>query len=190
MISFIAPAFHEPIYHRLLMLSLLNQDCDQWECIVYHNGRNPEMKQWANSFADSRIKYLESVSNTQAWGCYNRLDALQHHITGKYVIQSSIQDYYTSNAVRIILSRMENEKVDICYWNSLYPKRQLEIFNTELAVGKIDWGNFCIPTEIARRIGIPEPDRITADAITIETGIRDGHFVERSKIDRVLMIKN
>ncbi len=189
-ICFIAPAFNEVKYNRSLIDSLLNQDSDQWKCIIYHNGRNSEMKEWVAGYNDSRLLYLESVTNTEMWGCQNRIDALYNHVDTEYVIQTSIQDYYVKNAVKMILGRMMNEKADICYWNSVYPQRQLEIFDTDITVSKIDWGNFCMPTDIARRIGIPEPDKITADGITVEKGIREGHFVERSKIDRVLTIKN
>ena len=188
-ITFIAPAHNEKREHRALLESLLHQYDERWELFVYHNGPNQEMKDWVNSYNDPRIKYLESETDTGSWGCHNRLDVLNNYLSTKYVVQTSIQDYFTGNAVGEILDRMEKENSDICYWDSLYyPK--FNLFTSELKLCYIDWGNFCLPVHLAKDLSIRYPDDSTADGLTIQLGVETGKFNIRTKINSVLTIKN
>lgn len=187
MITFIAPAFNEPIERRPLIASLLKQTNPNWEVIVYHNGPNPEFGQWVESFKDERILYKESPTNTGAWGCHNRQDALDYYTKGLFVIQTSIQDTYDSSIVEEILKLFD---FDILIWDSYNHLTGPEPLICEMTPGRIDWGNACVRTDLARRAGILYPQEFAADWLFFKT-ILDVHpLVYIRKIDRILTNHN
>ena len=104
MITFIAPTYNEIIEPYLFISSMKLQKNDNWRAIIYSNGTNPNCRKIVEDFNDPRIIYKESPENTGFWGCYNRIDALYNIVDTEYVCQTSIQDYFTPNAVDEILS--------------------------------------------------------------------------------------
>jgi glycosyltransferase involved in cell wall biosynthesis len=191
-ITFVALAFNECRSNRQLIDSLIMQTNPNWEVIIYHNGASVEMKNWATGFNDPRVKYIETeVNNDNA--CLNRLDAINNLVTTQYIIQTSIQDYYLSWAVELILKRLSETRADFCYWDSINHLCGHDVLITKLQMCYIDWGNFCIPIEIAKQIGIPgfEPTiRRGDDWYTVEKGLQMNLFKNITKINNVLTIHN
>ena len=114
MITFIAPTFNEIYEPYMFISSLLLQKDKRWKAIIYSNGQNTHCKAIVDHFNDKRISYKESIDNTGFWGCYNRIDALNNLVDTEYVCQTSIQDYFTPNAVSEILN---NVGYDLIYWD-------------------------------------------------------------------------
>lgn len=191
-VTFVALAFNEILSNRPLLDSLIMQTNPNWELIIYHNGASSEIKTWANSYNDPRVKYFETeVNNDNA--CLNRLDAINNLVTTQYIIQTSIQDYYLSWAVELILKRLSETRADFCYWDSINHLCGHGVLITKLQMCYIDWGNFCIPIEIAKQIGIPgfEPTvRRGDDWYTVEKGLQMNLFKNITKINNVLTIHN
>lgn len=164
MITFIAPTYNEKIEPYLFISSLLIQKNSNWKAIIYSNGINKHCASVVKHFNDSRISYIESETNTGFWGCYNRIDALNNHVNTDFVCQTSIQDYFTPNAVDEILNHIDN---DLIYWDSIHNHFNWDILKSELKPNRIDWGNFAIKTEIAKKVGINQPEYSGADFIFV-----------------------
>ena len=186
-ITFIAPAYQEKRSNRPLIESLLNQCNVNWRLCVYHNGPNQEMKDWANSYNDPRVLYVESESNTGSWGCYNRINALNNIVDTEYVIQTSIQDYYTPITVQSIMNCYGN---DLIYFNCLHNHYNFDILSSELKDCRIDWGSFCIKTNLAKKIGINYPEKGNADGLFIEECLKSSILNTIYKIDKILTVHN
>lgn len=182
MITFIAPAFNEPVERRPLIESLLNQTNPNWECIVYHNGHNSEFKSWVESYNDPRVIYKESINNTGAWGCYNRLDALDT-LTEGYVIQTSIQDIYEPTTVEEIVNTCE--RCGMVIWNST--NHLIGGFlNCEVKPGHIDWGNAAVNVQMAQKASILYPEEFMADWLFFKTLTETYPQMSICKIDEIL----
>ena len=80
-------------------------------------------------------------------------------------------------------------KYDLIYYNSLHNHFDYDILDTELRIGKIDWGNFCIKTDIAKKIGINYPQSNICDGIFIEECLRYPGL-KINKINKILTIHN
>ena len=191
-ITFIACSFDESFYNRQLIDSLMMQTDPNWKVIIYQNGASAEMREWVSRYNDPRVIYLETESNNGN-GCINRLDAIYNHVDTEYVIQTSIQDYYLKWAVELILNRLVETKADICFWDSINHLSGYEVLIAELKMSHIDWGNFCFPLEIAKKIGIPGIEvntRREDDWYTIARGLELGLLENKTRIANVLTIHN
>lgn len=186
MITFVAPAFNEVQHKCPLINSLLSQKDDKWECIVYHNGPNQPMKVWIESFRDSRLRYRESATNTGQWGCLNRQDAISK-VTTPYIINTSIQDYYTPNAVQDIMMAVE-QSVDLIHWQAINHLFNYNIISGEIAFGHIDWGQWCTRTEYLKRTGIVKPAEFTSDWQTLQAILQQGLVQRVHKINLPLCL--
>jgi len=187
MVTFIATTYNEKYDPYMFISSLLTQKESSWNAIIYSNGHNPNCKNIVEIFGDPRIKYLESETNRGAWGCYNRIDALYNHVVTKYVCQTSIQDYFTPNAVAEMLSDKDK---DFVYWNSLHNHLDWNLLDSKLERGKIDWGNFMIKTEIAKKVNINQPNDFAADWFFINDCLHSGLITNIKKINKTLTIHN
>jgi hypothetical protein len=185
MITFVAPTYNEAVEPYLFISSLLLQKNNNWKAIIYSNGINPICRKIVEHFNDARIMYKESPENTGFWGCYNRIDALNNMINTEYVCQTSIQDYFTPNAVEEVLSY---NGVDLIYWNSLHNHFSWNILDSRLEINHIDWGNFAIKTEIAKRVGINKPEYSGADGFFIGESL--GHIKSTQKIAKIITVHN
>lgn len=200
MVTFIAPAHNEPLDRRPLLISLLAQTNPGWRCIVYHNGPNPEFRNWVESHGDSRIEYRESPTNTGAWGCYNRSDALHNlnpgpNLEGFYIIQTSIQDTYHKDTVewihRIIRETNTTTRVpDIILWDSINHLTGPDPLIAEMSPGKIDWGNAAVRTSLAQLAGINHPEEFMADWLFFQTIMDIEPMWSMVKINQVLTKHN
>ena len=188
MITFIAPSFNEPRYKAPLIESLLAQSSPDWECIVYNNGPNTTMKEWVGSYKDTRLRYRESAINTGQWGTKNRQDAISKVIT-PYIINTSIQDYYTQNAVHDI-SLSLSEGVELTHWQAINHLFHYNTLSGEIAFGHIDWGQWCIKTEILKKVGIVRPEEFTSDWHTLQAVLQTGLVQRVHKINTILTIHN
>ena len=187
MITFIAPAFNEDIKTIPFVGSMLAQKDPRWKAIIYHNGVNPEMRSWVSSLNDPRLTYRESDTNTGYWGCFNRIDALSK-VDTEYVVQTSIQDYFTNNAVGDILQ--SEDFPDIIYWNSIHHYFEMNELVSELEPARVDWGNFAIRTSIAKQVGINHPTEFMADWLFVKDCLDSGLIHQRGKINKILTVHN
>jgi hypothetical protein len=187
MITFISTAYKETIDSYIFLSSLLLQTDNNWKCIIMCDTKNEYIDQTVKFFNDPRISIYHSQVNTGYWGHYNRKKALYDLVTTEWVIQTSIQDYFTPNTLSEIYKYTNN--FDFIYYDSIHNHFDYNVLVTSLKSCNIDWGNFALKTNIARQIGINH----------IESNICDGLFVEECikypnlkihKINKILTIHN
>ena len=188
MVTFIATAFNETFDTYIFIGSMLCQHDTNWKAIIYHNGPNKWLKYFVDSFADKRLIYKESPTNTEAWGTFNRIDAVNNWVDTEYVVQTSIQYYWFPNAVKSI---GEHQDQDFIYWNSINHLAGYEnVLDCQPIVDHIDWGNFAIKTSIARQVGINKPLEFTADGIFVTDCMNSGLIKSQLKLNKILTIHN
>lgn len=188
MVTFIAPAYNERFDSFVFIGSLLAQKKPDWKAIIYHNGPNKWMKYFVESFADNRLIYKESATNTGAWGCYNRIDCIQNLTDTDYIVQTSIQDYWLPNTVDNILAHHGH---DFIYWNSINHLVGYDnVLDSKPEINYIDWGNFAIKTSIARQISILHPEEFTADGLFVQDCMESGLVKSIVKLPKILTIHN
>jgi len=190
MITFVLLAHYEkePCY-KVSLGSLMCQTNPNWEAIVIHNGLNPELRDAIGvEFPDDRIKYKERIEPDVTRGVINRLWAINELVGSKYIVQSSVQDYFFPSLVQDILHSFRGDPGFI-YWNSI---NHLWLANDKLdarpEIRKIDWGNFCIKTKVAKQVGIKELMKDEADGIFVEEVMKTG--VVTCKIHSILTVHN
>lgn len=166
--------------------SLLLQKDSRWNCVVFCNGRNEGIETRMQRYLqDGRFSYVESVADSGHWGCFNRITAL-NFINTQYVVNTSIQDYYTPNATGEILSHAGS---DIIYWDCIHNHHQWAVLTTALEMTRIDWGCFAVKTEIAKAVGINNPTSCAADGLFIADVLGAGYH-NNQKINKILTVHN
>jgi len=189
MVTFVAPAFNEEYDPYVFIGSMLCQTNPDWHAIIYHNGPYTRLKFLVESFADSRLTYLQSPTNTGAWGCYNRIDAINNHVSTDFIIQTSVQDYWLPSAVDLITKQAQDH--DLIYWNSVnHQIKYAQFLDCEPVKNRIDWGNFAIRSSIAKAVGIQHPEEFTADGMFVEDCIQSNLIRSSVKIPQILTIHN
>lgn len=182
MITFIATAFEEKYDAHVFIGSMLCQKNPNWNAIIYSNGNNAYIKNLIESINDNRIIYKFSEENTGYWGCFNRIKALEE-VNTEYVVQTSIQDYYTPNAVDEILSRSE----DLIYWDCLHNHFGHNVLETKLQINHIDWGCFAIRNNLKEN-KINNPKSFGADGLFVEEAIKSN--ISTIKVNKILTCHN
>ena len=189
MITFIAVCHKETFDAYQFISCMMLQKDPNWKCIIYCDGKNEYIENSVSFFNDERIKYLYCDEPRGSWGTYNRIEALGM-VETDFVVQTSIQDYYTPNAVLELNNTIRERKADFVYFNSLHNHYDHNILNCAPVKCKIDWGNFVIKTSIAQSVGIREPDSFTADGIFVEDCLRENPYIQICKIDKILTVHN
>lgn len=195
MITFIAPCYKEKYDYYTFIGSLLCQTNPNWKAIIYHNGVDgayeahtacKQILHYEPKLID-KISFEYSEKNTGKWGCLNRQHCISDLVDTEYIVQTSIQDYWISNAVEEILKRTE----DFIYWNSVnhivgYDK----VLNSQPGIGSIDWGNFAIKTSIAKQVGITHPEAHAADGLFVSECMSKNLIKTQYKIPLILTVHN
>lgn len=189
MITLVATAHNEEVHNRVFVDSILNQIDPDWKAIIFHNGTNPEFKDYVESREDKRLIYRESKEDTGKWGTDNRQITIEECDTD-YIIQTSVQDYWLSQAIKYINEAL-TEEPSICIWDSInHLVGPCKILESELVWSKLDWGNFAIRASIAKRVGILHGGEFCADWLFVKDCIESGYMKKATKIPRVLTIHN
>lgn len=200
LITIVATAHNEDTPNRVFVHSMLNQIDKSYKAVVMHNGHNASMELWVNDQNDGAwneegtgyVKFKSSKVDTGNWGTANRQQAINECDT-EYIIQTSVQDYWLPQATQIINNILKEKKPDILLWNSInHLVGPCQVLDSQLAWSKIDWGNFAIRTEIAKKVGIQHGDKYTADWLFIQDVLNSG-LVGKDKIIKctaVLTIHN
>jgi len=183
MTTFIAPAHYESNCNMAFIDSMLNQTSKDWRAIVIHNGENEELSK-DKRLLDPRFEFIET-EDSGAWGTYNRITCIENCKT-EYIIQSSIQDMWIKTAVEEINKCNE----DFLYWNSLNHIFGYSLLDSLPVTGRIDWGNFRVKTEIAKKVGISRPTEFCADGIFVHDLMKSGLVKSIRKINKILTIHN
>lgn len=186
-LTLVAPAYKETIYNMPFIDSMLVQtQKDAWKALCIHNGpwgKCPTLKEKlsvANQASTGRILFSASPINTGNWGTANRQQAIDECDT-EYILQTSIQDYWLPQAMEYIIDTLEKNKPDVLIWNSInHLVGPCQVLDSQLEWSKIDWGNFCIRTDIAKKIKIKQ-DQYCADWFFIQDALQSG-LVDKNKI--------
>jgi len=187
MITFVATAYNETIDTYQFISCLILQSNPNWKCLIYSDAPNEYIKKSIEFFNDNRISYFENKQPTKWWGHHNRKRALFEMVDTEFIIQTSIQDYYTPNTVELIYN-LTNE-YDFIYFNCIHNHFNYQILDSKPVVCRIDWGSFAVRTSIAKIVGYNY----------IEDDLTDGKFVEdcfrypglrHIKINQILTVHN
>lgn len=193
MITFIAPAFNEKYSPLMFIGSMACQTNNNWKAIIFHNGSNPIMEDEVDMIIDKydlndKISYFSSETNTSNWGTYNRKYCISELVTTSHVIQTSIQDYWMPVAVEEISKHLDK---DFIHWNSINHLFGYHgMLNSAPEPGRIDWGNFAIKTDIAKKVGIRYPREFTADGLFVKDCLQSGLVKTTTKLPQILTIHN
>lgn len=185
-VTFIAISYQETneIFMFIGMLKCIKNP--NWKAIIYHDSPNQWMKEQVEYLKDDRISFIEAPINRGSWGAYNRIDALKM-VDTDFVIQTTIQEYYTPN----IVDELEKQKTnDLIYWAVVHHSFDYAVLDSTPVRGQIDWSNFALRSHIARKVGINHPDSYIADGLFIEDVMKSGLVKKAYKIKKILNIKN
>ena len=189
MITFVATAHLENAPNRPFIDSILAQKDPNWKAIIYHNGPNKQLQEWIEAIDDSRLSYTESIVDNGNWGTANRADAIHQIVATDYIINTSIQDYYTQNAVQEI-NKMIEQGADLISWRGINHLFNFNEVNGELAFGMIDWGQWCVKTEYIKKTGIVNGREFASDWFTLKAIIDSRQIKNYKKINSILHIHN
>lgn len=195
-LTLVAPAFQEKAHNMVFIDSMLNQTRqDGWKVVCYHNGRPEDNGVYMSraAFNDNEsIHFTWSDENTGNYGCNNRQTAIDNCDT-EYILQTSIQDYWLPQAMDYIVKTLERTKADIVIWDSInHLVGPCQVLKSELEWSKVDWGNFCIRTDIAKKVGINHGDAYCADYGFVLDVLQSGLVDEKKiiKLPYILTIHN
>ena len=188
-VTFVLITYKEPVGDFYVSLgSLLQQKNPNWKAIVMQDGPLPDdrARKIIEQFNDERITYFESEENEGSWGCYNRKRAIEM-VDTEFIVQATVQEYYTPNFVDIIEANKYN---DIIVWPCIHHSFDYTVLTPELRRTKIDWSNFALKTQIAKRVGIPYPEAYMADGLFVEACLASGLIKRKIAIPKILNVKN
>lgn len=187
MVTFVATALDEKYESYQFISSLILQSDSRWKCIIYCDEPNDYIRKCVEFFNDDRITIIENKVRTGNWGHLNRKVALEKLVNTKFIIQTSIQDYYTPNTVFEILS--VPDEYDFIYYNSLHNHYQHAVLYTVPIVDKIDWGCFAIKTDIAKQVGINHVNSDRCDGLFVQDCFKIPNL-SSYKINKILTVHN
>lgn len=190
MITFIATAYNERNEINVFLNSLLTQTNKNWKCVVYSDTDNEFIRNVINNLNDDRVSYKSSETQQGYWGHYSRIDALNNLVDTDYVVQTSVQDYYTPNFVQDIENVINQYKADFIYFDCVHNHFNYDVLRTELRRTRIDWGCFVMKTSKAKNVGINHPKSEHCDGIFVEESIRKYPNMRVVKINKVLTVHN
>lgn len=185
LVTFIATAYKESLQAYQFLVSLIQQTDIRWKCIVYLDHDNEEIKKIIQNLNDERISWVMSGKNTGFWGHYNRKNALNFLVNTEYIIQASIQDYYTPNTVADILKAYGT---DFIYFDCIHNHRNYDVLITTPKACLIDWGTMAVKTDFAKKVGINHPESSICDGLFAEECMLKNPTVY--KINKILLVHN
>jgi hypothetical protein len=186
MITFIATAYKETVDAYQFISSLMLQKNPNWECIIHCDEKNQYIEDCVNFFKTDKIKLIQNETPTGFWGHYNRKNTLEL-VKTEFVIQTSIQDYYTPNTVNDLLIGLKD--CDMVMFDCIHNHFNHNVLNTIPKGGKIDWGSFVLRTEIAKKVGINNPEHQWCDGIFVEQCAKYPN-IRMKKLNKILTVHN
>jgi hypothetical protein len=186
MITFIATAYKETIDSYQFISSLMLQKNPNWKCIIHCDEKNEYIEECVNFFKTDKIKLVYNDSSTGYWGHYNRKNSLDL-VKTEFVIQTSIQDYYTPNTVDELLLALTD--CDMVMYNCVHNHLRYDVLDTISKICKIDWGSFVLRTEIAKKVGINQPEHKWCDGIFVEECTKYPN-IKIKKLNKILTVHN
>lgn len=186
-LTFVATAYKEVYEPYMFVHAMMCQSNPNWKCIIYCDEPNQHVVNAVSIFKDDRFKIVSNETATGYWGHFNRKRALNEMVDTEFVIQSSVQDYYTPNTVDEILR--QSNAFDFIYFDMLHNHYGHDVLETLPKVNHIDWGSYAVRTSIAKRLNIDDP----------KIGNSDGYFAEKCffdpdvksiKLDKILVVHN
>jgi hypothetical protein len=186
MITFIATAYKETIDSYQFISSLMLQKNPNWECIIHCDEKNEYIEECVNFLKTDKIKLVYNDSSTGYWGHYNRKNSLDL-VKTEFVIQTSIQDYYTPNTVDELLLALTD--CDMVMYNCVHNHLRYNVLDTIPKICKIDWGSFVLRTEIAKKVGINQPEHKWCDGIFVEECTKYPN-IKIKKLNKILTVHN
>lgn len=154
-LTIVAAAYREIYEPYMFVHSMLSQTNKNWKCIIYCDEPNQHVIDAVSIFKDERFKVVSNETATGYWGHFNRKRALHEMVDTEFVMQTSIQDYYTPNAIDEILSY--SNSYDFIYFDMIHNHYAYDVLHTTPEVDRIDWGSYAVRTSIAREVDIENP---------------------------------
>jgi hypothetical protein len=186
MITFLATSYEETIDSYQFISSLMLQKNPNWQCIIHCDKKNNYIEECVNFFKSDKITIIYNETPTSYWGHYNRKKTLEL-VNTEFVIQTSIQDYYTPNTVDELISNLID--CDMVVFNCIHNHFNYNVLDSTPVRCRIDWGSFVLRTDIAKKVGINQPESQHCDGIFIEECMKYPG-IQAKKINKVLTVHN
>jgi hypothetical protein len=196
MITFVAAAYKEKYDPYLFISAMLLQTDPRWKCLIYCDQPNTYVNKAVRHFKDDRITVVSNKKPKGFWGHYNRKHALEELVDTEFIIQASIQDYYIPITVQEILENFNNK--DLVFFNCIHNHKTVysdhksysRVQDTILLARRIDWSSYAVRTNIAKKIGINNPESDICDGIFAEECARKIPPERIMKIHKPLVVHN
>jgi hypothetical protein len=186
MITFLSTAYKETIDSYQFISSLMLQKNPNWKCIIHCDEKNKYIEECVNFFNSDKITIIYNETPTSFWGHYNRKKTLDL-VNTEFVIQTSIQDYYTPNTVDELISNLID--CDMVMFNCIHNHFNYNVLDSTPVRCRIDWGSFVLRTDIAKKVGINQPESQYCDGIFIEECMKYPN-IRTKKINKILTVHN
>lgn len=130
MISVIIPVFNVEKYIHVCLNSILNQSYEDFEVICIDDASTDSSLQILEYFAkkDSRIKILKNDSNKGPGYTRNRGLNISK---GKYIAFLDGDDWFSSNAFKILLEKIEKDNLDVLMFRNIVYYQDSKEFGME-----------------------------------------------------------
>jgi len=198
-IEIICSAYRRPGLLRVLIQSFLNQEVDNWNLQVFHDGPDDDFNAVERDFSgQGPIGFWRSDNRFNDYGHSLRAFGLERS-TGDYVLITNDDNYYVPSCLRFVNGAIAALNPDIVLFDMVHSHKfpggrfQLgyQTFETCMRMGGIDMGAAVVRGDIARRVGFRSRE-LEADAHYFEdinnSATYDGLLVV--KIPRVLFVHN
>lgn len=186
MITFLATAYKETIDAYQFISCLILQKNPKWRCIIHCDEKNSYIEESIKFFNDERISVVSNETPTGVWGHFNRQKTL-NDVNTEYIIQTSIQDYYTPNSVEVLLNELGN--CDMVIFNCIHNHFNYNVLDSQPVRDRVDWGSFVIKTDIAKKVGINHPLKTNCDGLFVEECVKYPN-IRIKKINKILTVHN
>jgi hypothetical protein len=186
MITFLSTAYKETVDSYQFISSLMLQKNPNWKCIIHCDEKNEYIEECVKFFNSDKITIIYNETSTSYWGHYNRKKTLEL-IDTEFVIQTSIQDYYTPNTVSELMSNLID--CDMVMFNCIHNHFNYNVLDSIPIKCRIDWGSFVLRTDIAKKVGINQPESQYCDGIFVEECMKYPN-IRTKKINKVLTVHN
>jgi hypothetical protein len=186
MITFLATAYKETVDSYQFISSLMLQKNPNWKCIIHCDEKNEYIEECVKFFNSDKITIINNETPTSFWGHYNRKKTLEL-IDTEFVIQTSIQDYYTPNTVSELMSNLID--CDMVMFNCIHNHFNYKVLDSIPIKCRIDWGSFVLRTDIAKKVGINQPESQYCDGIFVEECMKYPN-IRTKKINKILTVHN
>jgi hypothetical protein len=178
MIKIFATYYKQEKELNVLLSALAVQSNQNFELTVCSNGDH--------TLPEGNYERIVTEENTGFWGCLNRKNFIASLDDEDYVINTSVEDYYTPNMIAEVEECIKSG-FEFIFWDVVHHHYKYTYLRSMPMKNYIDWGNFCVKAKYIKQVEINH-ESFFADGETVEAIMELNP--KAGKINKVLMVKN